>query len=171
MKTNTVAAPAGLRLARWYLAAVAALLLGIAALTIASYVAAALTGTTLVFSQEEMDAEPALVIPADEATGATQFVDLPSLALTTAAGAVAALGAGALFRRGRLALPLGIAAAVVTAGVGLLPAILGLWAVNYYALVDLASASPLLIISAALVLASVLSGLAVWRSRRVLSPG
>lgn len=181
MNTNREAAPAGLRIARWYLAAVAALLLGIGAVTIVGHVAQAAAGTALVFSQEEMRVEGAIgpaptageappAVPEAQASGSTQFVDLPSLALTLAAGAVAAAGAGALFRRTRFALPLGIAASAVAAGAGLIPAAIGLWAVDYYALVDLASVMPLLVMSAVLVTAAALTALAVWRSRRILAP-
>ena len=190
MRTHTEAAPAGLRIARWYLAAAAALLLGMAAITILTHVGQALSGTTLVFSQEDMSeggavgpapAEGDVVGPApaegDEApaspagpTGSTQFVDLPSLALTIGAGTIAAAGAIALFRRSRWAVPLGLAATAVAVGVGLIPASIGLWALDYYALGDLGQVAPFLVISAALVTAALLCAVAVWRARPTPAP-
>jgi hypothetical protein len=181
MRTHTEAAPAGLHIARWYLAAVAVLLLGMAAVTITTHLSQALTGTTLVFSQDDMregggigpapvEGEAPPSDPAEPMTVSTQFVDLPSLALTIGGGAVAAAGAVALFRRTRWAVPLGLAAAAVALGVGLIPASIGLWAVDYYALGDLGQVAPFFAISVALLTAALLCGVAVWRSRSALAP-
>ena len=191
MGTHTEAAPAGLHIARWYLAAVAVLLLGVAAVTITTHLSQALTGTTLVFSQDDMregggigpapveeggigpapvEGEAPPSSPAEPVTGSTQFVDLPSLALTIGGGVVAAADAVALFRRTRWAVPLGLAAAAVALGVGLIPVSIGLWAVDYYALGDLGQVAPFLAISVALLTAALLCGVAVWRSRSALAP-
>jgi len=170
MNTHAETAPAGLRIARWYLAAVAALLLGIGSVTVIGHVAQAMAGVTLVFSQDEMQEESPQVVLADETTGGLQFVDLPSLAVTLVAGALAAAGAVALFRRTRWALPLGLAASAVAAGIGLIPAAIGLWAANYYALVDLVAVTPFLALSAVLVAAALFCGIAVWRFRQALTP-
>jgi len=177
MNTNTRSVPAGLRIARWYLAVVAALLLGVATVTIVGHLSQGAAGTTLVFSQDAMGDEGAIgpapaigeepVAPVGETTGSTQYVDLPSLFLTIAGGAIAAFGAIALLRRSRWAVPFGLAASAVAAGVGLIPAAIGLWAMHYSAMVDFGQTAPFFVMSAGLVVAAVLCGLAVWRSREL----
>jgi len=170
MTNSRTAAPAGLNVARWYLAAVAVIVLGIAAVTILSHVGAAMSGTTLVFSQEGMRTGGAIgPIPGGEATGSMQYVDVTSLVLTVAVGAALAAGAIALFRRSRWFMPLGLLASAVAAGIGLVPAAIGLWAMDFYALVDLAAVAPLLVISALLVFAAMLCALAIWRARHAVA--
>lgn len=175
--------PTSVRLARWYLAAVAVLLLGVTAVTIASHAALALGGITLVFSQAEMDemgprigpapeqGEPGAPepIPAEEATGGVQYVDVTSIALTLVGGAVAAAGALMLSRRSPWSVPLGLAAVVVTAIVGLVPASIGIWAADYYAMVDLAQVIPFLVVSALLVAMSLAAAVAIWRHRELVA--
>lgn len=183
MTTHVEAAPAGLRIARWYLAAVAVFLLGMAAITVVTYVGLATGGTTLVFSQDDMQGsgapgpapapaageEPAPV-QAEEPSGSMQFVDVPDLAVNIAAGAVVAVGVVALYRRSRWAVPLGLAASAVAVGVGLLPAAIGVWAMDYYAMADFRGVAPFFVISAALVPAALLSALAIWTNRPALAP-
>jgi hypothetical protein len=175
--------PTSVRLARWYLAAVAALLLGVTAVTIASHVALAAGGTTLVFSQDEMQRAEAPIgpapeegdgrgaapepIPADEATGSVQYVDVIGIALTFLGGGVVAAGALMLARRSRWSVPLGLAAVGVTALVGLVPASVGIWAADYYR-VDLAQVLPFLLVSALLVALSLAAAVAIWRHRVVV---
>lgn len=170
-----------LRVARWYLAAVAVLLLGITVTTIVSHAAQAAQGITLVFSQEEMrggggggigpaptegDATgPSL--PPEATTGGMQYVDVPSLGLTLAGGVMAAAAAIALFRRSRWAVPLGLAGAGVAAGVGLIPASIGLWAAEYYGTAS-GEVAPFLVVSAGLVLLALLCALAIWQGRAAL---
>lgn len=169
-----------MRLARWYLAAVAVLLLGLTAVTIASHVALAAGGTTLVFSQAEMQGVEGPIgpapeqgdgqgaaeepIPAEEATGSVQYVDAIGIALTFLGGVVAAAGALMLSRRSRWSVPLGLAAVGVTAIVGLFPASIGIWAADYYR-VDLAQVLPFLVVSALLMAISLAAALAIWRHR------
>lgn len=181
MNTHVEAAPAGLRVARWYLSAVAVFLIGVAAVTIVGHVGQAIGGTTLVFSQDDIQGSgapgpapapaegeaPAALSP-EEASGSLHVVDVSGIALTVGAGAVLAIGAIALFRRARWAVPLGLAASAVAVGIGLLPAAIGVWAMDFYAMVDLSDAAPLFMISAALVTAALLSAFAIWRSRTSL---
>jgi hypothetical protein len=187
MNTNHVdPTSVGFRLARWYLAAVAILLLGIAASTIVTYASQALTGTDLVFRQEDMVGDGGIgpapaegeapapgeeppAEPPDDAGGGVQYVDLASLALLLAGGIVAAAGAVALFRRSSLGVPLGLAASIVAGVVGLFPASVGIWAADYYAEVDLLQAVPFIAVSVMLVLAAVLCGVAIWRQRTALA--
>lgn len=186
MTRTTNTAPASVRLARWYLAAVGALLLGVSLVTVASHVALAAQGVTLVFSQEQMDdvagaIEPAPAdgagpgaapdpVPAEEAVGGVQYVDVAAIGLTMLGGALAAAGALMLLRRSRWSVALGLAAVAVTAAVGLLPAWIGIWAMNFYAEVDLGQAIPFLVVSGVLVALSLACAVAIWRHRVLLGP-
>ena len=73
-----------------------------------------------------------------------------------------------LTRRSRWSVPLGLAAVAVTAAVGLIPASIGVWAADFYAMVDLGQVLPLLLVSGLLVAASVAAAIAIWRHRAVL---
>ena len=175
--------PTSVRVARWYLVAVAVLLLGMTAVTIANHAALALGGTSLVFSQAEMDDAEAPIgpapeqgdepgtapepIPPEEATGGVQYVDITSIALTLLGGVVAAAGAVMLSRRSRWSVPLGLAAVIVTGIVGLFPASIGVWAADYY-MVDLAQVLPFLVVSAFMVAISLAAAVAIWRNRTAL---
>ncbi len=186
MTSTTDAIPTSVRLARWYLAGIAALLLGIVIVTVASHASLAAQGITLVFSQAEMDEGDAPIgpapeegpasepdaspspLPPEETVGGTQYVDLTSLGLTLLGGIVAATGARMLTRRSRWSVPLGLAAVAVTAAVGLIPASIGVWAADFYEMVDLGQVLPFLLISGLLVAASAAAAIAIWRHRALL---
>jgi hypothetical protein len=179
MANRTDSTPISIRLVIWYLAAVGLLLLAIGLATIVSHAMLAAGGTTLVYSQEAMGdgdgigpapmaGEDAPPVPADQATGGMQYVDLPALALVIAGGAIAAAGAIALVRRGQWAVPLGLAGAAVAAVVGSIPAAIGIWAADLYA-IGIDGAMWFLVVSAALVLVAVLAGVSVWRHRGALA--
>jgi hypothetical protein len=187
MTQTTGPSPTSVRLTRWYLAAAAALLLGIVVVTVAGHASLAAQDVTLVFSQAEMDEVGALIgpapeegagdpgasptpIPPEETVGGTQYVDLTSLGLTLLGGIVAAAGAWMLTRRSSWSVPLGLAAVAVTAAVGLIPAAIGVWAADFYAMVDLGQVLPFLLVSGLLVAGSVAAGVAIWRHRAVLGP-
>ena len=164
--------------------AVAILLLGIAIVTVAGHVSQAMAGTVLVFSQDEVgNAEgglgPAPIegdpdatpdpLPA-EGTGATQFVDLTSMALTLAGGLTAGAGAIMLGRRSRWSVPLGLAGMAVVAIVGAFPALLGIWAASFYGMTSPSQLLPYLAVSAVLVGAAFAGMAMIWRQRAAIGP-
>lgn len=172
--------PRSVRIARLALGLVAAALLAWVGVTVASYVGAGLGGTTLVFSQEDAErwAGPAPVegetgvgggIPADEAVGAMQYVDVLPLALTLLGGLVAGAGAGLLPRRSRWSVPAGLAGMGVATVVGFFPALLGLSLMDIYRL-GLADISGFLVAGVALAAAASVGSAVVWRHRRELEP-
>jgi hypothetical protein len=187
MTQTTGSIPTSVRMTRWYLVAVAALLLGMVTVTVVNYVSLAAQGITLVYTQAEMDEVGAPIgpapeegagdpgaspspIPPEEAVGGIQYVDLTGLGLTLLGGLVAAAGAWMLTRRSRWSVPLGLAAVAVTAAVGLIPASIGVWAAGYYAMGDLAQVLPFLVFSGLLVAGSVTAAIAIWRHRALLGP-
>jgi hypothetical protein len=187
MTQTTGPLPTSVRLTRWYLAAVAALLLGIVTVTVANYASLATQGITLVYSQAEMDEDDAPIGPApeegagdpgaspspmppEETVGGMQYVDLIGLGLALLGGLVAAAGAWMLTRRSRWSVPFGLAAVAVTAAVGLIPVSIGVWAADYYAMGDLGQVLPFLLVSGLLVAGSVAAAVAIWRHRAMLGP-
>lgn len=182
-KSRSATAP---RFAQAYLGIVGLLLLAIGGVTIASHLGGALGGITLVFSQEAMDGDgapgPAPTegdgtsatpppIPANEAVGGVQFVDIPSIVLTLAGGAIAAAGALLLDRRSRWSVPLGLAGSAVAAVVGLFPALIGIWAADFYGMSSPGEVLPFLLASVAFVAAAGACAVSVWRRRHELGPG
>jgi hypothetical protein len=165
-------------------AATGALLLGIALVTVAGHVTAALTGTSLVFSQEEMDRDgglgPAPIqgdpdastdpLPADETVGSSRYVDVVSIGLTVAGGLVGAAGAVLLGRRSRWSVPAAAAGMVVAGIVGAVPALVGIWAASFYGTTSSAEIVALVGLSAVLVGLAVLALVTIWRNRAAIGP-
>jgi hypothetical protein len=164
-------------------AAVATLLLGITVVTVAGHAAQAMAGTVLVFSQDDMrnaegvpgpapmQGDPgATPLPAEGTVGATQFVDIGSIALTLAGGLIAGAGAIMLARRSRWSVPLGLAGMAVVAIVGAFPALLGIWAASFYGMTSAGQLVPYLAVSAVPVGAAIAGMAMIWRQRAAIGP-
>lgn len=162
--------------------AAAVLLFAWSAVTIASHVAAAASGLTLIFSQEAMDDPGVGPAPTegqqgpgseglrpDETIGGNQYVDVPALALGVSGGAIAVAGAIWLTRRSRWSVPLGLAGMAVAAIVGSMPAVLGLSLADTYRL-GIGEVSGLLVVGFGLAGVALAGALAIWRHRPAIGP-
>jgi hypothetical protein len=172
--------PRSVGIVRLALGLVATLLLVWVGVTAASYVGAGLSGTTLVFSQEDaerrlgpapVEGEPGVGdgIPEGEAVGALQYVDVPPLALSVAGGFVAVAGAWLLPRRSRWSVPAGMAGMGVATVVGFFPALIGLSLMEIYRM-GLADIAGFLVVGVALASGGLLGAAVVWRHRHELGP-
>lgn len=172
--------PRSIVIVRLALGATAALLLAWVAITAASHVGAGLSGTTLVFTREDletsggpapMEGDPGVGPGLSEAdtVGGIQYVDVPPLALTVVGGLVAAAGAWLLPRGSRWSVPAALAGMAVATAVGLFPALIGASLMDIYRL-ELADIAIFLVVGAALAAAGLVGMAAVWRHRREIGP-